>query len=86
MRLADLIEEGNHNFYGMIGDVFETGLIFLWSWLQKPKFRTQLFATGHPECFSRQAMCLRVFDPVSKANIGLSIPHPQNWQGALSQA
>lgn len=40
---------------------FETGLIFLWSWLQKPKFRTQLFATGQPKCFSRQAICLRVF-------------------------
>lgn len=49
---------------------FETGLIFLWSWLQKPKFRNELFTTGHPKCFSRQAICLRVFTQSVKQTPG----------------
>lgn len=49
---------------------FKTGLIFLWSWLQKPKFRTQLFTTGHPNCFSRQAIRLRVFTQSVKQTSG----------------
>lgn len=57
MRLANLIEKGNHNFYGMIRDAFKLTLIFLWSWLEEPKFKTE----KHLKCFSRQSICLRDF-------------------------
>lgn len=57
MRLANLIEEENHKFYGTIEEVFKLILIFLWSWLKKPKFRTE----KHLRCFSRQLICLRDF-------------------------
>lgn len=57
MRLPNLIEERNHRFYGMIGEAFKLILMFLWSWLEKPKFRT----VKHLQCFSRQLIYLRDF-------------------------
>lgn len=57
MRLPNLIEERNHKFYGMFGEGFKLILMFLWSWLEKQKSRTE----KHLQCFSRQPVCLRDF-------------------------